>query len=177
MEIDGYIGEGAILQPYLGVKFKDGIAEKPDCRFRLIDKSCILDNKIITPSEPGIYWNQDKDWLTGNDLKNGANATVNYTLTAKPDDSHKTGRWFANGLHFVNTMKIPDDIEAKYDLETAIKNAGFSDDKFKINTNENNGTEIKIDFWVYSNDPSQEMDTVNITFPVTFGYKSNTYTR
>ncbi|MDE5763345.1 MAG: hypothetical protein K2I00_00025, partial [Ruminococcus sp.] len=174
--INGELNGGDTFPVTLGAYFKDGLPDSTECKFKLIDKSTGENSEnTITTSKPGIYWTQDKmqdkDWLPGNDLKKGA--TVEYTLTAKPDNSHKTGRWFADGLHFVDNMTIPDSIEAEYDLESAIRDAGFEKFSEPTITSENNGTEIKIEFWVYSNDETKEMDAVNIILPVTFRFKED----
>ncbi|MDE6835144.1 MAG: hypothetical protein K2J39_13000, partial [Ruminococcus sp.] len=128
-EVPGY---GGTVGNRLMVKFANGTPNDTECKFRLIKTSTGTKQEKSIKAISNIYWyqdkTQDKSWLSGDALKKGV--TVNYTLTAKPDESHKTGRWFASGLHFVDTMKIPDDIKAEYDLAAAIRKAGF--EKFTI---------------------------------------------
>ncbi|MDE7094724.1 MAG: DUF11 domain-containing protein, partial [Oscillospiraceae bacterium] len=109
---------------------------------------------------------QDKNMLSGDAFKNGGSVTVNYTLSASSNNANKSkGAWFASGLHFVDTLKIPDGISAeitKEIVEQAIKNAGFTDYKVIQADAE------EINFWVYTKDDTREMDSVNITLPVKF---------
>ncbi|MDE5738069.1 MAG: DUF11 domain-containing protein, partial [Oscillospiraceae bacterium] len=123
-----------------------------------------ISNTITANSN--LAWNQnksqDKNMLSGDAFKNGGSVTVNYTLSASSNNANKSkGAWFASGLHFVDTLKIPEGLNAQADLEKVLKATGFDYEIIKAD-----GTTF--DFWVYSKDESKEMDSVNITLPVTF---------
>ncbi|MDE5792113.1 MAG: DUF11 domain-containing protein, partial [Oscillospiraceae bacterium] len=165
--LDYSIANGETKMIRLQAKFANGTTPngaKETVKLIRTSSGQSVSNTITAKSSLGWSQNksQDKSFLSGDAFKNGSEVTVNYTLTATPNNVNKSkGAWFASGLHFVDTLKIPDGLNAQADLEKVLKATGFDYEIIKAD-----GTTF--DFWVYSKDESKEMDSVNITLPVTF---------
>ena len=169
--LDYDIRNGDTKMIRLQAKFANGIT--PDGlkeTVKLIQTSSgkTISNTITANSN--LAWNQnksqDKNMLSGDALK--TRTTVNYTLSASPNNSNKSkGAWWASGLHFIDELKIPEGsgIVAEYDLEKALKATGFT---YKIIS-----ATSPFEFYLYSKDKSKDMDSVNILLPVTYKYADN----
>ncbi|MDE6658037.1 MAG: DUF11 domain-containing protein, partial [Oscillospiraceae bacterium] len=172
--LDYSIANGETKMIRLQAKFANGTTPngaKETVKLIRTSSGQSVSNTITAKSSLGWSQNksQDKSFLSGDAFKNGGEVTVNYTLTATPNNANKSkGAWFASGLHFIDTLKIPDGLEtsfSKADLQKVLDATGF---KCEIGDFDNKTNPITFDFWVYSKDTSKEMDSVSITVPVTF---------